>query len=86
MACRPSAWGAGAVDGTVAWHQSIELYDVARRAQKNVLMAASIGEDHGLRQKKNRMDSQRRILAWSGHCLKGEAETRRQSAKTRAGL
>ncbi len=62
---------AGDSDGTVAWHQSIELYNVARRAKKNVVMAAYIGEDHGLRQKKNQTDYQRRILAWFGHYLKG---------------
>ena len=41
----------GDSDGTVAWHQGIELYNVARRAGKNVVMVAYIGEDHGLRQK-----------------------------------
>lgn len=59
-------------DGTVAWYQSIELYNIARRAKKNVVMLAYIGEGHGLRQKKNRKDYQRRILAWFGHYLKGE--------------
>ena len=59
-------------DGTVAWYQSIELYNIARRAKKNVVMLAYIGEGHGLRQKKNQQDYQRRILAWFGHYLKGE--------------
>jgi dipeptidyl aminopeptidase/acylaminoacyl peptidase len=84
-------------DGTVFWHQGIELYNIARRARKNVVMLAYIGEDHGLRQKKNQMDYQRRILAWFGHYLKGEpaepwitegqlflereAEVKRQAAK-----
>jgi dipeptidyl aminopeptidase/acylaminoacyl peptidase len=63
---------AGDSDGTVAWHQSIELYNVARRAHKNVVMLAYMGEDHGLRQAKNQTDYQRRILAWFGHYLKGE--------------
>lgn len=62
----------GDQDGTVAWHQSIELYNVARRAGKNVVMLAYMGEDHGLRQAKNQTDYQRRILAWFGHYLKGE--------------
>jgi len=62
----------GDQDGTVAWHQSIELYNVARRANKNVIMLAYMGEDHGLRQAKNQKDYQRRILAWFGHYLKGE--------------
>jgi hypothetical protein len=30
------------------------------------------GEDHGLRQKKNQVDYQRRILGFFGHYLKGE--------------
>jgi dipeptidyl aminopeptidase/acylaminoacyl peptidase len=87
----------GDSDGTVAWHQGIELYNVARRARKNVVMVAYIGEDHGLRQKSNQKDYQRRILAWFGHYLKGEpaerwitdgqsflereAETRREAAR-----
>ncbi len=67
---------AGDSDGTVAWHQAIELYNIARRAKKNVVMVAYLGEDHGLRQKQNQTDYQRRILAWFGHYLKGEpAET-----------
>ena len=67
---------AGDVDGIVGWHQSVELYNIARRAGRNVVMVAYMGEDHGLRQKKNRIDYQRRILAWFGHYLKGEpAET-----------
>jgi len=62
----------GDIDGTVAWHQGIELYNVARRAKKNVVMLAYIGEDHGLRKPKNQSDYQHRILAWFGHYLKGE--------------
>ena len=62
----------GDQDGTVAWHQGIELYNIARRAGKNVVMLAYMGEDHGLRQRANQSDYQRRILAWFGHYLKGE--------------
>jgi dipeptidyl aminopeptidase/acylaminoacyl peptidase len=62
----------GDQDATVPWHQSIELYNVARRAHKDVVMLAYIGEDHNLRQAKNQTDYQRRILAWFGHYLKGE--------------
>ncbi len=84
-------------DGTVPWRQGIEVYNIARRAGKNVVMLAYMGEDHGLRQKSNQIDYQRRILAWFGHYLKGEqaepwiingqsyldrqAEIKRQSAK-----
>jgi dipeptidyl aminopeptidase/acylaminoacyl peptidase len=63
----------GDADGTVFWHQSVELYNIARRAKKNVVMLVYNGEDHGLRQQKNQTDYQRRILAWFGHYLKGEA-------------
>jgi dipeptidyl aminopeptidase/acylaminoacyl peptidase len=66
----------GDSDGTVAWHQGIELYNIARRAGRNVVMVAYIGEDHGLRQKNNQKDYQRRILAWFGHYLKGEPAER----------
>jgi dipeptidyl aminopeptidase/acylaminoacyl peptidase len=62
----------GDEDGIVAWYQGIELYNIARRAKKNVVMLAYIGEDHGLRQEENQKDYQRRILAWFGHYLKGE--------------
>ena len=39
----------GDSDGTVFWHQSVELYNIARRAKKNVVMLVYNGEDHGLR-------------------------------------
>jgi len=63
---------AGDSDGIIAWYQSIELYNIARRAKKNVVLLGYIGEDHGLRKKSNQRDYQRRILAWFGHYLKGE--------------
>jgi dipeptidyl aminopeptidase/acylaminoacyl peptidase len=63
----------GDVDGTVFWHQGVELYNIARRANKNVVMLVYGGEDHGLRQKKNQVDYQRRILEWFGHYLKPAA-------------
>jgi dipeptidyl aminopeptidase/acylaminoacyl peptidase len=59
-------------DGTVFWHQGIELYNIARRAKKNVVLLAYAGEDHGLRKKPNQIDYQRRILQWFGHYLKSE--------------
>jgi dipeptidyl aminopeptidase/acylaminoacyl peptidase len=62
----------GDADGTVFWHQSVELYNAARRIGKNVVFLVYNGEDHGLRQRKNQTDYQRRILAWFGHYLKGE--------------
>ncbi len=62
----------GESDGIIAWYQSIMLYNIARRAKKNVVMLGYIGADHGLRKKSNQKDYQRRILAWFGHYLKGE--------------
>jgi dipeptidyl aminopeptidase/acylaminoacyl peptidase len=59
-------------DGTVHWHQGVEMFNIARRAKKNVVLLQYNGEDHGLRQKKNQIDYQRRILAWFGHYLKGQ--------------
>ena len=60
-------------DGTVHWHQSVELYNIARRAKRNVVMLVYNNEDHGLRTKKNQVDYHRRIRAWFGHYLKGDA-------------
>ena len=63
----------GDADGTVFWHQGVELYNAARRAKKDVVLLVYGGEDHGLRQKANQIDYHQRILAWFGHYLKGEA-------------
>ncbi len=63
---------AGDSDGIIAWYQSIMLYNIARRAKKNVVMLGYIGADHGLRKKQNQKDYQRRILVWFGHYLKGD--------------
>ena len=62
----------GENDGTVFWHQGIEVYNIARRAKKDVVLLAYAGEDHGLRKKANQIDYQRRILQWFGHYLKSE--------------
>ncbi len=62
----------GDSDGTVFFHQGVELYNIARRARKNVVLLEYAGEDHGLRKKANQMDYQRRIFAWFGHYLKDE--------------
>jgi dipeptidyl aminopeptidase/acylaminoacyl peptidase len=62
----------GDADGTVYWHQGVELYNAARRAKKDVVLLVYGGEDHGLRQKANQMDYHQRILAWFGHYLKGD--------------
>jgi len=62
----------GDADGTVFWHQGVELYNAARRAKKEVVLLVYGGEDHGLRQKANQIDYHRRIMEWFGHYLKGE--------------
>jgi dipeptidyl aminopeptidase/acylaminoacyl peptidase len=60
----------GDADGTVFYHQGVELYNIARRAKKNVVLLVYQGEDHGLRKKADQVDYQRRIFAWFGHYLK----------------
>ena len=62
----------GDADGTVFYHQGIELYNIARRARKTVVLLVYGGEDHGLRKKPDQVDYQRRIFAWFGHYLKDE--------------
>jgi dipeptidyl aminopeptidase/acylaminoacyl peptidase len=62
----------GDSDGTVFFHQGVELYNIARRAKKNVVLLEYAGEDHGLRKKANQIDYQRRIFAWFGYYLKDE--------------
>lgn len=59
-------------DGTVFWHQAVELYNIARRAKKDVVMLVYPGEDHGLSKKANQVDYHRRIRQWFAHYLKGE--------------
>ncbi len=59
-------------DGTVFWHQGVELYNIARRAKKDVVLLVYAGEDHGLRKKPNQIDYHRRIHEWFAHYLKGE--------------
>jgi acetyl esterase/lipase len=63
----------GNQDGTVFYHQGVELYNIARRARKEVVMIEYNGEDHSLGQYKDQKDYQQRILQWFGHYLKGEA-------------
>jgi dienelactone hydrolase len=62
----------GDSDGTVFWHQGVELYNIARRAKKDVVLLVYAGEDHGLRKKSNQVDYHRRILEWFGKYLKDE--------------
>ena len=59
-------------DGTVHWHQGVELYNIARRAKKDVVLLVYGGEDHSNRKKANQLDYHRRIVQWFGHYLKNE--------------
>jgi dipeptidyl aminopeptidase/acylaminoacyl peptidase len=62
----------GDADGTVFYHQGIELYNIARRAKKNVVLLVYQGEDHGLRKKADQVDYQHRIFAWFDSYLKDQ--------------
>jgi len=56
----------------VFFHQGVELYNIARRARKDVVLIEYAGEDHGLRKKANQIDYQHRLFQWFGHYLKDE--------------
>jgi dipeptidyl aminopeptidase/acylaminoacyl peptidase len=58
-------------DGTVHWHQGVELYNIARRAGKPVVLLQYGGEEHGLRRKANQIDYHHRIFEWFDHYLSG---------------
>jgi len=62
----------GDKDGACDWHQSIEMYNLARRAGRQVVMLVYPGENHSLRVKANQIDYHRRILDWFGHYLKAD--------------
>jgi dipeptidyl aminopeptidase/acylaminoacyl peptidase len=62
----------GDKDGACDLHQSIEMYNVARRAGKQLVLLVYAGENHGLQGKPVRFDYQRRAREWFGHYLKGE--------------
>lgn len=66
----------GESDGVVHYHQGVELYNIARRAGKQVVMITYPGEDHGLRKRANTIDYHRRSMAWFDHYLKGEPAER----------
>jgi acetyl esterase/lipase len=62
-------------DGTVHWHQGVELYNVARRAGAPLVMLVYPGEAHGLRKTPNQIDYHHRIFEWFDHHLRGEPAT-----------
>lgn len=59
-------------DGASDWHQTLEFYNIARRAGKQVVMLMYPGENHSLAIKANQIDYHHRILEWFGHYLKGD--------------
>jgi dipeptidyl aminopeptidase/acylaminoacyl peptidase len=59
-------------DRNVHWGQSLELYNLARRAEKELTLLVYYGEGHGLREEENQADYQRRILDFFGHHLRGD--------------
>ena len=71
----PMLMAFGDADGTVDWHQGVEMYNYARRAGKQFVMLVYANENHSNREKKNQLDYHRRILEWFGHYLKGEPAT-----------
>ncbi len=68
----PMLMAFGDSNGTVDWHQGIEMYNYARRAGKQFVMLVHADENHSNRQKKNQVDYHYRVLEWFGHYLKGE--------------
>ena len=68
----PMLMAFGDNDGTVDWHQGVEMYNYARRAGKMFVMLVYANENHSNRQEKNQVDYHHRILDWFGHYLKGE--------------
>ena len=62
----------GDADQNVDWRQSIELFNLARRAEKPLSMLVYYEEGHGLRQEENQADYQTRIIEWFDHHLKNK--------------
>lgn len=68
----PMLMAFGDNDGTVDWHQGVEMYNYARRAGKMFVMLVYANENHSNRQEKNQVDYHHRVLDWFSHYLKGE--------------
>jgi dipeptidyl aminopeptidase/acylaminoacyl peptidase len=67
----------GDKDGAVDFSQGVELYNAARRAEKeNFVMLVYPGENHGLAREENMVDYHYRILEWLAHYLKSEKAPR----------
>lgn len=59
-------------DGAVPWYQGIEMFMALRRLGKPVWMLQYNGEEHNLRERRNRKDITRRLQQFFDHYLKGE--------------
>lgn len=62
----------GDSDGVVDWHQGVEMYNYARRADRFLVMLVYPGENHSAGRKENQIDYHHRVLQWFGHFLKGQ--------------
>ena len=61
----------GDKDGAVDWHQGIEMYNMARRLGKDMVLLVYAGENHSLSKKPNQIDYHNRIVDWFDHYLAG---------------
>ncbi len=59
-------------DGAVPWYQGIELFMALRRLGKPVWMLQYNGEDHNIKERRNRKDITRRLQQFFDHYLKDE--------------
>ncbi|WP_291781304.1 prolyl oligopeptidase family serine peptidase [Cecembia sp.] len=58
-------------DGAVPWYQGIEMFMALKRLDKPAWLLQYNGEDHNLRQRKNRKDLSVRLSQFFDHYLKG---------------
>ena len=66
----------GRDDTNVNMRQSMEYYNVGRRAGKEMVLLIYEKEGHGLRNRNNQIDYHNRIMQWFGHYLKNETAPR----------
>ncbi len=59
-------------DGAVDYNQGITFYNTLRQLDKDVILLEYQGENHGLRELKNRRDYTIRLMEFWDHHLKGE--------------
>lgn len=59
-------------DGAVPWYQGIELFMALRRLGKPVWMLQYNGEDHNIKERRNRKDITKRLQQFFDHYLKDE--------------